>query len=68
VFRFHPGLEWLLSRGVLRPRVGWAGQDNNNISMLSTGLGIYLSPVQIDIAYIIPTKTMNDETEQFGRL
>jgi len=65
VLRLRPGLEWLLARGVLRPRLGYAGTDNGGIHNLSTGVGFYLSPYQIDIAYIIPTKTLNDDADQF---
>lgn len=65
IFKFHPGLEWLFARGVLRPRLGWAGQDNGGIYHVATGLGIYLSPLQIDFSCVIPTKTLNDESGQF---
>ncbi len=65
VWRFHPGLEWLFSRGVLRPRLGWGYRDTGGIDSVSTGLGVYLSPMQIDFAYLIPVKTLNDNAGQF---
>ncbi|MFN0117046.1 MAG: LysM peptidoglycan-binding domain-containing protein [Elusimicrobiota bacterium] len=65
VWRFHPGLEWLLSRGVLRPRLGWGHRDSGAIDHLATGIGFYLSPMQIDISYLIPLKTVTDNSGQF---
>jgi hypothetical protein len=65
VWRFHPGLEWLFARGVLRPRLGWGYRDTGHIDSISTGLGFYLSPMQIDISYLIPVKTLNDNAGQF---
>ena len=61
LFRFHPGLEWMFARGVLRPRLGYGGGDSG-ISHMSTGFGVYLSPVQLDVAYAIPLKTLNDSS------
>lgn len=65
VWRFHPGFEWLLARGVMRPRLGWGFRENGGIDMVATGVGFYLSPFQMDIAYLIPTKTLNDDAGQF---
>src|SRR5258706_1633803 len=65
IWRFGPGLEWLLCRGVLRPRLGWGFHDTGGIDTVSTGVGFYVSPFQMDIAYLIPTKTLSDETDQF---
>jgi chromosome segregation ATPase len=57
-------LEWLLARGVLRPRLGWGFHDNGSIDTIATGLGIYLSPMQIDVTYLIPTNTLTDNAGQ----
>jgi LysM repeat protein len=65
IWRFHPGLEWLLARGVIRPRLGWGFRDNGGIDSVATGIGFYASPFQIDIAYLIPVKTLNDDMQQF---
>lgn len=65
IWRFHPGAEWLLARGVLRPRLGWGFRDNGGIDSIATGIGFYTSPYQIDIAYLIPVKTLNDNMQQF---
>jgi LysM repeat protein len=65
VWRFHPGLEWLLARGVLRPRLGWGSRDNGGVDSVATGVGFNISPMQIDLTYLIPVKTLNDDTEQF---
>jgi LysM repeat protein len=65
IWRVHPGLEWLFSRGVLRPRLGWAHRESGKISHVSTGIGFYLSPLQIDMAYLVPVKTTNDNSGQF---
>lgn len=65
IWRFHPGLEWQLARGVLRPRLGWGSRDDGGVDTVATGLGIYVSPMQIDIAYLLPTKTLNDDASQF---
>lgn len=65
IWRFHPGLEWLLARGVVRPRLGWGSRDDGGIDFLATGVGLYVSPMQIDIAYLIPLKTANDDASQF---
>ncbi len=65
IWRFHPGLEWLVARGVVRPRLGWGFRDNGAVDSVATGIGFYLSPMQIDLAYLIPTKTLNDNTSQF---
>jgi nucleoid-associated protein YgaU len=32
---------------------------------VATGIGFYASPFQIDIAYLIPVKTLNDDMQQF---
>lgn len=64
-WRFKPGLEWLFARGVVRPRLGWGYHDSGNVDSLATGFGFYLSPLQIDFAYIIPLKTLSDNTSQF---
>jgi hypothetical protein len=65
IWRFHPGLEWLLARGVVRPRLGWGFRDNGGIDSVATGIGFYASPFQIDIAYLVPVKTLNDNMQQF---
>ncbi len=65
VYRFHPGLEWSFARGVLRPRLGWGFHDSRNIDTMSTGVGFNLSPFQIDMAYLIPLHSLNDNTAQF---
>jgi LysM repeat protein len=65
IWRFHPGLEWLMARGVIRPRLGWGYRDSGGVNTVATGIGFYASPVQIDIAYLIPTKTLTDNTDQF---
>ncbi len=65
VWRIHPGMEWLLARGVVRPRLGWGSRDDGGIDFLATGVGLYISPMQIDIAYLIPLKTANDDASQF---
>jgi LysM repeat protein len=65
IWRFRPGLEWLVARGVLRPRLGWGYREDGGIDSVSTGIGFNLSPVQIDIAYLIPVKTVNDNAGQF---
>lgn len=65
VWRFHPGFEWLLARGVLRPRLGWGFRDNGGVDSLATGVGLYISPLQIDVAHLIPLKTLNDNMSQF---
>jgi hypothetical protein len=64
IWRFKPGLEWLVARGVLRPRLGWGYRDSGKIDHVATGLGFYLSPMQIDISYLIPVKTVNDNAGQ----
>lgn len=65
VWKFHPGMEWLLARGVVRPRLGWGFRDNGGVDSLATGIGFYASPFQIDIAYLIPLKTLNDNMHQY---
>lgn len=65
VWRIHPGAEWLLARGVLRPRLGWGFRDNGHIDLLATGVGFYVSPYEIDISYLIPMKTTTDNAGQF---
>ncbi len=65
IWRVRPGLEWLLARGVLRPRLGWGFRDNGGIETVATGVGFYVSPMQIDISYLIPVKTVNDNAGQF---
>lgn len=64
VWRFKPGLEWIFMRGVLRPRLGWGFRDNGGIDTVATGIGFYLSPVQIDITYLVPIKTLSDNAGQ----
>jgi hypothetical protein len=64
VFRIHPGAEWLLARGVLRPRIGWGYRDTGGIDTLALGVGFYVSPWQVDIAYLLPLKSINDTTDQ----
>ncbi len=64
LWRFEPGLEWLLARGVVRPRVGWGYRDSG-LDMMATGIGFNVSPMTIDIAYMIPTKTLSDNSSQF---
>jgi hypothetical protein len=64
-WRFKPGLEWLFARGVLRPRLGWGFRDNGQVDSVATGIGFYVSPMQIDISYLIPTKTLTDDMNQF---
>lgn len=64
IWRVKPGLEWLVARGVLRPRLGWGYRDSGKIDHVATGLGFYLSPMQIDISYLIPVKTVNDNAGQ----
>lgn len=65
IWRFKPGAEWFLARGVVRPRLGWGFRDNGGVDSVATGVGFYVSPFQVDIAYLIPTKTLNDDTYQF---
>ena len=65
VFRFHPGFEWILNRGVLRPRLGWGFRDNKAVDSVATGVGFYLSPLQVDITYLIPIKSLADNAGQF---
>lgn len=65
IWRVKPGLEWLLARGVLRPRLGWGYREDHAIDSVSTGIGFYLSPMQIDITYLIPVQTANDNAGQF---
>lgn len=65
IWRLHPGMEWLLARGVLRPRLGWGYHDSGDIDTIATGVGFYVSPMQIDIAYMIPIKTATDNVSQF---
>jgi LysM repeat protein len=65
IWRFHPGLEWLLARGVLRPRLGWGFREGHGIDSLATGVGFYVSPFQMDIAYLVPLKTLNDNAGEF---
>jgi LysM repeat protein len=64
VTRFHPGVEWLLARGVLRPRIGWGYHDSGGIDTFAVGVGFYVSPWQVDIAYLFPLKSINDTTDQ----
>lgn len=65
IWAFNPGVEMLLARGVIRPRVGWGFRDTGGIDLLATGLGLYLSPFQIDIAYLWPLKSPVVTTDQF---
>ncbi len=65
IWSIHPGFEWLLARGVLRPRLGWGFHDTGGIDLLATGIGFYVSPMQIDVSYLIPLKTVNDNAGQF---
>lgn len=65
IWRFKPGLEWLVARGVLRPRLGWGFREDGGIDSVATGIGFNLSPMQIDISYLIPVKTINDNAGQF---
>ena len=64
-WRFHPGLEWLFARGVIRPRLGWGFRESQGIDTVATGVGVYVSPMQIDFSYLIPIKTLNDNAGQF---
>jgi hypothetical protein len=63
VWRAHPGVELLLARGVLRPRIGWGYRDTGGIDTLATGVGFYVSPWQVDFAYLIPLKHINNTTD-----
>ncbi|MCG3205343.1 MAG: hypothetical protein KCHDKBKB_02063 [Elusimicrobia bacterium] len=65
LWRIHPGLEWLLARGVVRPRLGWGYRDTDGVDTLATGVGIYVSPIQLDIAHLIPLRNATDNTGQF---
>jgi len=65
IWSFHPGMEWLLARGVLRPRLGWGYHDKGGIDSIATGVGFYVSPMQIDIAYLIPIKSATDNAGEF---
>ncbi|MCB4757749.1 MAG: LysM peptidoglycan-binding domain-containing protein, partial [Elusimicrobia bacterium] len=65
LFRFHPGFEFLFARGVLRPRIGYSPREKNGISNIAMGLGVYLSPVQVDVTYVVPTRTVTDNVGQF---
>lgn len=65
VWRFHPGVEWKFARGVVRPRLGWGYRESRGIDTVATGVGFYVSPMQIDFSYLIPTKTLNDDAGQF---
>jgi LysM repeat protein len=65
IWAVHPGIEWMFARGVIRPRLGWGFHDNGGIDTVATGLGIYVSPVQIDITYLVPTKSLNDNAGVF---
>ena len=64
IWRVHPGVEWLLARGVLRPRIGWGYHDTGDVDTLATGVGFYVSPWQVDVAYLLPLKTINEPTDQ----
>lgn len=64
VWSVHPGAEWLLFRGLLRPRLGW-GYRQAGIDHVTTGFGVYFSPIQLDLAYALPTKSLHDTTSQF---
>jgi hypothetical protein len=64
IWRVHPGVEWLLARGVLRPRIGWGYHDTGAVDTLALGVGFYVSPWQVDIAYLPPLKTTTDPTDQ----
>lgn len=65
LWNFSPGVEWLLSRGVIRPRMGAGFHDTHNVNLIATGLGVYLSPYQIDFAYLIPLHSPTDNADQF---
>jgi nucleoid-associated protein YgaU len=45
--------------------LGWGYHDNGGIDTIATGVGFYVSPMQVDIAYLIPTKTATDNSGQF---
>jgi len=64
IFRFQPGIEWAFYRGMVRPRLGWGFRDNRGVDTIATGIGFNLSPLQIDIAYLIPVKTLSDNAGQ----
>ncbi len=64
IWRVHPGVEWLLARGVLRPRIGWGYHDTGDVDTLAMGVGFYVSPWQVDVAYLLPLKTINEPTDQ----
>lgn len=64
VWRFHPGMEWSLARGVLRPRLGWGFRGSKGVDSVATGVGFYLSPYEIDITYLIPVRSLNDNAGQ----
>jgi LysM repeat protein len=64
VTALHVGTEWLFYRDLLRLRVG-NGYSAGGVDHFAVGAGFNFSPAQIDVAYLIPTHSLNDSSDQF---
>jgi len=57
------GSEWFFYKKLLRLRIG-NGFKSGRTDLFAVGAGFNFSPAQFDIAYLIPTRTLNDNAGQ----